>query len=322
MTTRPALDEFGSPNASSIQADVRFTSPTPSAPLPADDSGRYGHSPFSARAQLFSAMDSQISSPAPKQAQVVTVGVGGISSGQPLGSQPLHGGASQFAMQRGDGGGASGGLPSVPSSPLGVLAARRARAGMPSPLPPNGVGYQTATWDSTGEPLQGICTPGGNGLSELYSSSPMQQDRYSSSPNKPGGAMPRPSAHTRLRSAGPPPPHVAPTDSPSRPTDSSGRLMRADSSVSGPPSSYSSPHAAAGGRDVMSPAQPSTPFWERGCRPTDELTTTDLAPLQHPEEAARQAIAKIQQANQADRKTMDWQVRAFVGLLDYCAYHD
>eukprot|EP00195_Chlamydomonas_chlamydogama_P001663 CAMPEP_0202916712 /NCGR_PEP_ID=MMETSP1392-20130828/69262_1 /ASSEMBLY_ACC=CAM_ASM_000868 /TAXON_ID=225041 /ORGANISM="Chlamydomonas chlamydogama, Strain SAG 11-48b" /LENGTH=1484 /DNA_ID=CAMNT_0049609237 /DNA_START=160 /DNA_END=4614 /DNA_ORIENTATION=+ len=63
------------------------------------------------------------------------------------------------------------------------------------------------------------------------------------------------------------------------------------------------------------PATPSagTPkgdrtFWDKGGgNKLDELSVNDLTPLPEPERSLRAAIAKLQEANVADRKELDWQ---------------
>jgi len=56
-------------------------------------------------------------------------------------------------------------------------------------------------------------------------------------------------------------------------------------------------------------------------KPMEELSTADLTPLPEPERSLRAAIAKMVQANNADRKELDWQVRAqvhvFVGACSF-----
>jgi ribosomal protein L13 len=47
-------------------------------------------------------------------------------------------------------------------------------------------------------------------------------------------------------------------------------------------------------------------------KPMEELTTAELTPLPEPERSLRSAINKMVEANNADRKKLDWQVRVYV----------
>lgn len=44
-------------------------------------------------------------------------------------------------------------------------------------------------------------------------------------------------------------------------------------------------------------------------KPMEELSYAELTPLPEPEQALRAAITKMVEANNADRKQLDWQVR-------------
>ena len=56
----------------------------------------------------------------------------------------------------------------------------------------------------------------------------------------------------------------------------------------------------------------SNGFWEKSMKPMEELTTAELTPLPEPERSLRSAINKMVEANNADRKKLDWQVRVYV----------
>lgn len=60
---------------------------------------------------------------------------------------------------------------------------------------------------------------------------------------------------------------------------------------------------------VQQSGQNNGNFWEKSLKPMEELTTSDLTPLPEPERSLRAAIAKMVEANNADRKQLDWQVR-------------
>uniref|UniRef100_A0A7S3QX62 TOG domain-containing protein n=1 Tax=Dunaliella tertiolecta TaxID=3047 RepID=A0A7S3QX62_DUNTE len=63
------------------------------------------------------------------------------------------------------------------------------------------------------------------------------------------------------------------------------------------------------GYSPMSSAKSATGagFWEKSMKPLEELSTAELMPLPEPERSLRSAINKMMQANNADRKELDWQ---------------
>ncbi|KAF5833408.1 hypothetical protein DUNSADRAFT_10277, partial [Dunaliella salina] len=48
-------------------------------------------------------------------------------------------------------------------------------------------------------------------------------------------------------------------------------------------------------------------FWEKSMKPLEELSAAELTPLPEPERSLRCAINKMMQANNSDRKELDWQ---------------